>query len=41
MNLYKQGISLFLLLIWGITGNAYFFDKILIIDYKKQLFRVY
>lgn len=26
--------------VWGITGNAYFFDKIVIIDYKNHLFRV-
>lgn len=26
--------------VWGITGNAYFFDNILIIDYKNKLFRV-
>ena len=26
--------------IWGITGNAYFFDNTVIIDYKNKLFRV-
>lgn len=26
--------------IWGLTGNAYFYDNIVIIDYKKSLFRV-
>lgn len=26
--------------IWGITGNAYFFDNLVIIDYKNKLFRV-
>lgn len=26
--------------IWGITGNAYFFDSVVIIDYKNKLFRV-
>lgn len=26
--------------VWGITGNAYFFDNIVIIDYKNKLFRV-
>jgi hypothetical protein len=26
--------------VWGITGNAYFFDHIVIIDYKNKLFRV-
>ena len=26
--------------IWGLTGNAYFFDNIVIIDYKNKLFRV-
>lgn len=26
--------------VWGITGNAYFFDNTLIIDYKTKLFRV-
>ena len=26
--------------IWGITGNAYFLDRIVIIDYKNQLFGV-
>jgi hypothetical protein len=26
--------------IWGITGNAYFLDKIVIIDYKNQLFGI-
>jgi len=26
--------------VWGITGNAYFFDKTVIIDYKNNLFRI-
>jgi len=26
--------------IWGLTGNAYFFDNTVIIDYKNKLFRV-
>lgn len=26
--------------VWGITGNAYFLDHIVIIDYKNKLFRV-
>jgi hypothetical protein len=26
--------------IWGLTGNAYFFDNIVIIDYKNHLFRI-
>lgn len=26
--------------VWGLTGNAYFFDHIVIIDYKNKLFRV-
>lgn len=26
--------------VWGITGNAYFFDNTVIIDYKNKLFRV-
>ncbi|WP_106829967.1 hypothetical protein [Parabacteroides pacaensis] len=26
--------------VWGITGNAYFLDNIVIIDYKNKLFRV-
>lgn len=26
--------------VWGITGNAYFFDKVVIIDYKNKLFRI-
>lgn len=26
--------------VWGITGNAYFYDCVVIIDYKNQLFRV-
>lgn len=26
--------------VWGLTGNAYFFDHIVIIDYKNQLFRI-
>lgn len=26
--------------IWGLTGNAYFLDNIVIIDYKNKLFRV-
>ncbi len=26
--------------VWGLTGNAYFFDNIVIIDYKNKLFRV-
>ena len=25
--------------VWGITGNAYFFDNVVIIDYKNKLFR--
>lgn len=26
--------------VWGITGNAYFYDNIVVIDYKNKLFRV-
>ncbi len=26
--------------VWGLTGNAYFFDHTVIIDYKNKLFRV-
>lgn len=26
--------------IWGLTGNAYFFDCVIIIDYKNKLFRI-
>lgn len=26
--------------VWGLTGNAYFFDNMVIIDYKNKLFRV-
>ena len=26
--------------IWGVTGNAYFLNNIVIIDYKKKLFGV-
>lgn len=26
--------------VWGITGNAYFFDNTVIIDYKNKLFRI-
>jgi len=26
--------------LWGLTGNAYFFDNTVIIDYKNQLFRI-
>ena len=26
--------------IWGITGNAYFLDNVVIIDYKNKLFRI-
>jgi len=26
--------------IWGLTGNAYFFDNTVILDYKNKLFRV-
>ena len=26
--------------IWGITGNAYFFDNIVIIDYRNKIFRM-
>lgn len=26
--------------VWGLTGNAYFFDNTVIIDYKNQLFRI-
>ena len=26
--------------IWGITGNAYFFDHIVILDYTNKLFRI-
>lgn len=26
--------------VWGITGNAYFYDRILILDYKNKVFRV-
>lgn len=26
--------------IWGITGNAYFLDRVILIDYKNQLFGV-
>ncbi|MDH6306982.1 hypothetical protein M2459_003585 [Parabacteroides sp. PF5-5] len=26
--------------VWGLAGNAYFFDSIVIIDYKNRLFRV-
>ncbi len=26
--------------IWGITGNAYFFENTMIIDYKNKLFRI-
>lgn len=26
--------------VWGITGNAYFFDKTLIIDYQQKLIRI-
>ncbi len=26
--------------VWGLTGNAYFFDNIVIIDYRNRLFRV-
>jgi hypothetical protein len=26
--------------IWGITGNLYFLDRVVIIDYKKQLFGI-
>ena len=26
--------------IWGITGNAYFLNNVVIIDYKKKLFGV-
>lgn len=33
-NIYKS------LDVWGITGNAYFFDNTVIIDYKNNLFRV-
>lgn len=33
-EMYKQ------LNIWGITGNAYFFDRTVILDYKNKLFRV-
>ncbi|MDL2278305.1 hypothetical protein LJC57_06895 [Parabacteroides sp. OttesenSCG-928-G07] len=26
--------------VWGLTGNAYFFDNIVLIDYKNKLFRI-
>lgn len=26
--------------VWGLTGNAYFFDHVVILDYKNRLFRV-
>ena len=26
--------------VWGITGNAYFFNNTIIIDYKNKLFRI-
>ena len=26
--------------VWGITGNAYFFENTVIIDYKNKLFRI-
>lgn len=26
--------------IWGLTGNAYFLDRVVIIDYKNNLFRI-
>ena len=26
--------------VWGIAGNAYFFDNIVVIDYKNKLFRI-
>lgn len=26
--------------VWGLTGNAYFLDNIIIIDYKNKLFRI-
>lgn len=26
--------------VWGLTGNAYFFDNVVIIDYKNKLFRI-
>ena len=33
-NVFKPGN------IWGLTGNAYFFDNTVIIDYKNKLFRI-
>lgn len=26
--------------VWGLTGNAYFFDRVLILDYKNRQFRI-
>lgn len=37
-GLWKQIFDAFK--VWGITGNAYFYDNMLIIDYKNKVFRV-
>ena len=37
-GLWKQIFDAFK--VWGITGNAYFYDNVLIIDYKNKVFRV-
>lgn len=38
-GLWKEGVFE-PLDIWGLTGNAFFLDHVVIIDYKNQLFRV-